>query len=51
MPPAASRPTTSLYQELRVAIQGAEPFPNSGIPEAREAKILRPQVNQALGIP
>jgi hypothetical protein len=40
-----------LYQELRAALQGAAPFPTSGIPEARNAGVIRKQVKASLGIP
>jgi thiamine pyridinylase len=38
-----------LYRELHQEIQGARPFPNSGIPEARDAGTIRAEVKKLLG--
>lgn len=37
-----------LYRELKVEIVGARPYPNSGVPEARDKGIIRKRVKQAL---
>ncbi len=39
-----------LYRQLKQEIRRARPLPNSGVPEARAAGVLRPQVEAALGL-
>jgi thiamine pyridinylase len=39
-----------LYQELQEEATGAAALPNSGVPEARTAGTIRPQVQAALGL-
>jgi hypothetical protein len=38
------------YRELRHEIRGTRALPNSGVPEARAAGLIRPQVEAALGL-
>jgi hypothetical protein len=39
-----------LYGELKHEIKGAVALPNTGVPEARAAGTIRPQVQAALGL-
>ncbi|KHD09947.1 hypothetical protein PN36_32690 [Candidatus Thiomargarita nelsonii] len=39
-----------LYQELKEEIVGAKPYPNQGIPQARETGAIRSEVKRALGL-
>jgi thiamine pyridinylase len=39
----------SIYKRLRSVIEGAKPYPNSGVPEARSSGLMRVRVNEALG--
>ena len=38
-----------LYGQLRQELEGARTFPNQGVPEAREAGVIRARLQQALG--
>ena len=39
-----------LYQQLKGEIDGARSYPNRGVPEARDAGVIRERLRQALGL-
>ncbi|HEU4405655.1 MAG TPA: hypothetical protein VFS43_10225 [Polyangiaceae bacterium] len=39
-----------LYKQLKQEFQGARALPNTGVPEAREAGLIRQQLREALGL-
>ena len=42
--------TDSFYRQLRREVDGAVSTPNRGLPEARDAGVIRAKVKQALGL-
>jgi thiamine pyridinylase len=42
--------TDRLYQQLEEELQGARPFPSSGVPEARERGAIRTELKKLLGL-
>lgn len=39
-----------LYQQLEHEVRGARALPNTGVPEAREAGVIRQQMRAAMGL-
>lgn len=42
--------TDQLYKQLKTEIEDAKPYPNSGVPEARERGVIGKKVKEALGV-